>query len=340
MSGNKNANESKGCCLPIQTDTFRVHGSKGRTGTTGPVATVVITTKNRRDDLRNALRSVMVQSCSVEALVIDDGSTDGTADLVRNEFPTVRLVQSEISRGYIVQRNVAAKLATTPFLFSIDDDATFSTPDVVAQTLAEFDSDRIGAVAIPYIEPKRGNRTMQMAPSRGDVWVVDTFVGTAHAVRRDLFLKLGGYRENLVHQGEESDFCIRMLNAGWVVRTGTADMICHFESPKRDFRRMDFHGPRNSVLFAWQNVPGSFLPVHFAVTTVRCLIHTYRPDRMAIRLRGILDGYRACCYAERQPVSASIYRLSRRLKKAGPLRLSDIESMLGNFERGPVDVSQ
>jgi hypothetical protein len=98
-------------------------------------------------------------------------------------------------------------------IFSLDDDAVFSSPFVVEQTLRDFSHPQIGAVAIPYIEPHKANKEMQRAPSRDDVWITASYIGTAHAVRRDVFLALGGYREHLVHQGEEGDFCLRMLAA-------------------------------------------------------------------------------------------------------------------------------
>lgn len=297
-------------------------------------ATVVITTKNRKDELRGALTSAFVQSAQPEVIVIDDGSTDGTSEMVRREFPLAVLHRSNLSRGLVIQRNAAAQIATGDILFSIDDDAEFSTAGVVAQTLHEFDSPRIGAVAIPYIEPQNGNRMMQHAPTQDDIWVADRFVGTAHAVRRDVFLELGGYREHLIHQGEESDFCIRMLDAGWVVRVGTANLIIHHESPKRDFRRMDFYGTRNSVLFAWQNVPIRSLPIHLLATTIRCLSYSsFKIDRLRVRASGLLDGYWRFCKSYRQPVSDTTYRLFRRLRKSGPLPLSEIEILLHPIDR-------
>ena len=162
-------------------------------------ASVLITTKNRKEELRRALRSAFAQTVQPEVLVLDDGSTDGTAEMVRTEFPKTVLHSFAESKGYIVRRNEGARLATGDGIFSIDDDAEFSTPQVVGQTLMEFDDARIGAVAIPYIEPHKANRLMQKSPDSKTVWITDQFIGTAHAVRRDVFLKLGGYREALVH---------------------------------------------------------------------------------------------------------------------------------------------
>jgi glycosyltransferase involved in cell wall biosynthesis len=295
-----------------------------------PAASLVITSKNRKEELRAALRSVLCQTVQPEVIVIDDGSTDGTPDMVRAEFPEATLHRFDQSRGLIVRRNNGALLAQGKVIFSIDDDAAFSTPRVLEQTLAEFDSPRIGAVAMPYIEPQKGNRVLQRAPSRDGLWVTDTFIGTAHALRRDLFLKLGGYREHFIHQGEEPDYCIRMLSAGYLVRLGRADVIYHYESPSRDFRRMDFFGRRNDLLFAWHNVPSPYLPLHLCGTTINGIISAARAGRFARMFKGVITGYGECVrhWHDRRPVPTHIYRLSRKLKKAGPLLLGDIEPLL------------
>ncbi len=293
-------------------------------------ATVVITTKNRKDELLVAVKSAVDQSSKPEVLVIDDGSTDGTSDLVRREFPQVRLDRVEQSLGLIVQRNRAAGLATGELLVSIDDDAAFSTPNVVEQTMADFDHPRVGAVAIPFINVNKENVLRQRGSSGQTVVCGDDYIGTAHAVRRDLFLKLGGYRGYLLHQGEERDFCIRMLDAGYVVRFGRSDPIHHFESPRRDFRRMDLYGRRNDILYAWYNVPFPDVVAHVIGSTVLGVKFGFKIGRPARMIHGLLNGYGAVLHEmfNRHPVSRRTYRLSRRLKSSGPLPLAEVEPFL------------
>jgi glycosyltransferase involved in cell wall biosynthesis len=279
------------------------------------MASLVITTKNRKDDLRVALRSASGQTSDPEIIVIDDGSSDGTSEMVRAEFPEVRLYSNPDSKGYIVRRNEGANLASGEIIFSIDDDAEFSSHHVMEHILSEFSDSSIGAIAIPYIEPHKDDRLLQKAPDENGCWITDRFIGTSHALRRDLFLKLGGYRESLIHQGEEGDLCIRMLDYGFFVRLGCSDPIIHHESPKRSYHRMDYYGCRNSILFLWQNAPWRLLPLFMLGTTLNCLKWTLDPMRLWTRMKGLLAGYCNCFTASRAPVSEKTFREWRYLGK-------------------------
>jgi glycosyltransferase involved in cell wall biosynthesis len=292
-------------------------------------ASVVIVSKDRKDQLRLAISSAISQTEPVEVLVVDDGSTDGTEEMVRSEFPGVWFTRSITSLGYITQRNRAARLCSGEVIFSIDDDAEFSSPHIVAQTLDAFSHPRVGAIAIPYTEPHKSGEIVQLARDSERIWITDSFRGTAYALRRDLFLSLGGYREHFVHQGEEMDFCIRLLDAGFVVRLGFGDLIHHYEHPKRDWSRVDYYGRRNDILFAMENVPMPYLPMHLMATTVNGMMYSVRCGRPSAMFKGMLAGYAAFFSSRRcTPVSRNTYYLHRLLRKQGPKPLSDIESNL------------
>lgn len=291
-------------------------------------ATIVITTKNRCDDLRTALASCVIQTAKPEVLVIDDGSTDGTSQMIAAEFPTVRVQRCEQSRGLIVRRNEGARLARGEVVFSLDDDAAFSSDRVVGDTLRDFDDPAIAAVAIPFADVNQSPVVKQRGPNDQETWLTNEFIGTAHAVRRDVFLQLEGYREYLFHQGEEGDFCIRALDAGYLVRLGRSEPIWHYESPRRSRPRMEIYGQRNLMLFAWHNVPLANLPVHLSGTVVNGLLWGARRRQLLNRLYGTVRGAGAIVHewSRRRAVSQSTYRLYRRLKKRGPLARSAVES--------------
>jgi glycosyltransferase involved in cell wall biosynthesis len=296
----------------------------------GPAASIVISTRNRKDELRRAVESALTQQPRVEIIVLDDGSTDGTAEMIASDFPEVILHRTEVSTGYIVQRNRGARLATAPIVISMDDDAVFASSDTVRQTIEDFDDPRVGAVAIPFIDVGRSESVRQQSPNKEGIFARNNFRGTAGAVRRDIFLKLGGYREYFLHQGEEDEFCIRLLQAGYITRPGRADPLLHFESPKRDRNRIYLHQARNNLLFAWYNVPALWLLPHLLATAVNCLRAGIAAGYGGASLRGCWRGLVGIWHErdQRSAVSPATYHLLRRLKKSGPLRLGEIQQGL------------
>jgi glycosyltransferase involved in cell wall biosynthesis len=300
-------------------------------------ATIVITTKDRRDDLREALSGCLAQTADVDVLVIDDGSSDGTAQMVAREFPTVRLHRSDVSRGLIVQRTTAATLTSASVIVSIDDDARLVSPNTIEQTLEDFDDPRIGAVAIPYVDVRRSDAARQRAPDRARTWVTDTYIGTAHALRRDVFLSLGGYRASFLHMVEEPEFCTRMLAAGFVVRLGTADELHHLEtSQERVFAKNVRLGVRNQLLDAWYNTPTTYLPGRLARVLARSALDSLRWRHPGAAAAGTWQALRQAVAErdERSPVTADVWRLLVDLRRRGPLPIEAVEQRLPPVRRG------
>jgi glycosyltransferase involved in cell wall biosynthesis len=293
-------------------------------------ATVVITTKNRKEDLARALESCRRQTIPLEVLVIDDGSDDGTSEMIKRQFPEVIVHRSEVSRGYIVQRNAAPRLTKNEIIFSIDDDAEFSTPQIAETVLNEFFDPRIAAVAIPFIDVRYSSKIIQMAPDGKDIWLTNEYIGTAHAIRKSAFFEAGGYREALFHQGEEGDLCVRLLDKGYFVRLGSSDPIHHYESPKRSHERINVFGQRNLILFAWHNVPLPHLMFHLPMTIFHGLRWGIRKGWFMYRVRGTILGLKAIIgeLGSRSPVSRVTYRTYRTLKKRGPMRLAYVTTLI------------
>jgi len=291
-----------------------------------PAATIVITTRNRQELLAKCLRAALQQSALCRIIVVDDASEDGTTEMLRDEFPTVHHLRSNLPIGPCAQRNRGVGLAETEIVFLIDDDTELVSPATVEQTLNEFNHPLVSAVAIPFVNVLQDQAVHTSAPDREQVYVGYAFVAAAHAVKRAEFLAVGGYREPLFYMGEESDFCLRLLAAGRVTRWGAADKVHHFQPPGRISWAADYYGRRNDVLFSWQNVPFPEVLVRLPATLLNGLLHGLRTKRIRVTMQGQTAGLRYCMTNPRirSAVPRWAYRLFRRLRKLSPIELADL----------------
>jgi glycosyltransferase involved in cell wall biosynthesis len=310
----------------------------GSVASTGSIA-VIIPVHNRIQLLSKVLDSVLAQTAPGEIFVMDDASSDGTGEMIRQNYPNVRYYREEKSKGPTFQRNKAAAMTRATILCTIDDDCLLQSKHTFEQTLAAFDHPRIGAVTMPFINTLQNGPLMSAAPDSSQIWTSNEYWGGMVAIRRDVYLGVGGYRPYMFIQTEESDMSIRMLQAGYVVRWGSADPIHHLESPLRDNPRRHRQGPRNNILYAYYNIPSRYLPGHLILTSALCLKFGFKIGHPVLAAQGLLQGYRGILHEwhERAPVSPAIYRLTRKYKREGPLPLSAVEPLLPPIKNFPSD---
>lgn len=287
-----------------------------------PEVAVVITSRNRRDDTLRAVGSCFAQvGVRIEVLVYDDASDDDTAAIVQREYPAARVWRNDQRTGYIVLRNRGFRDARAPLVISIDDDAYFTASDIARAVVDAFADASIGAVAIPYFEPFRQVPGQQAGGGERlrPGMELRSYVGCAHALRRDLALRLGCYREFFIHQGEERDLCIRAREAGWRIVYLDCAPIVHTVSPARDVDRMLFFGVRNTFLFDVLNVPFPFLPIELAKHFAGLLTYRFFSTPLRVKLRGMADALRTALRhrRERGPVSIATFRRYKSLPTHG-----------------------
>ncbi len=227
----------------------------------GARLTIGITTCNRPEALQRCLRSLaVVAHLSPEVLVFDDASATPVSDQIGAwDLPVpVRVLRDDSAPAYIVGRNRMVREASASAVFLMDDDAAFLGAEALEAALRVLDADReIGAVAFAQCELGGARWDEGMQPSRSRaVCYVASFIGFAHLLRREVFMAVGGYRDSFVFYGEEKEFCLRLIDAGYrTVYLPDALVIHQPDQAGRSRQRYLRYVTRNDCLTALYNEP-------------------------------------------------------------------------------------
>lgn len=178
---------------------------------------IIILNYNRREDILYTLKNIKSKNTGgsdFEVILIDQDSTDGSQDAIKKEFPDVTLYCSAKNLGVAGGRNKGAELAQGEILVFIDDDAHFNTVNAIEKIDYLFKQDeKIGIIGFRVLNSDGGvrdwvynslNKKNSMKP-----FYTQQFVGCGHAIRANLFQKVGGYSEELFFWGEEIEFCLK-----------------------------------------------------------------------------------------------------------------------------------
>jgi glycosyltransferase involved in cell wall biosynthesis len=184
---------------------------------------VVIPTRNRSGCLGLALRSALGQrDVELELLVVDDGSTDDTSEVVANlGEPRIRLIQREDSGGVSVARNQGAAEATGEWLAFLDDDDVWAPDKLARQRAASLAVGRTW-VYTGWVVVDETLHVMGGEPPPPPDSVVKLLYrrnaiptgGSNVIVRRDAFDQSGGFDPHLTN-GEDWELWIRLSEQGF-----------------------------------------------------------------------------------------------------------------------------
>jgi GT2 family glycosyltransferase len=221
---------------------------------------VIIVSWNTQDILRNCLRSIYEQGgdIAVEVIVIDNASTDGSAEMVRKDFPQVILIENSENRGFAAANNQGIAIAKGRYVLLLNPD-TVILDHAINKTLYFADAHPESAVVgCRVLNP---DRTLQptcfMFPSilnmllsstylyklfpknrffgrermtwwsRNDIREVDVVTGCFMLVQREAIEQVGLLDERYFIYGEETDWCYRFKHADWKVMFTPCANIIH-----------------------------------------------------------------------------------------------------------------
>lgn len=178
---------------------------------------ILITTKNRLTDLVFTLEKIkyLLKKDNVECVVFDDGSTDGTYDYVKENFPEVQLRSNAVSKGYIFCRNKMLNETKADYAISLDDDAHFVTENPLGFIHAHFEENtNCGLLALRIFW---GLEEPVSILNYEKSHQVQGFVGCAHVWRMKAWQDIPHYPEWFVFYGEEDFASCQLFKKNWTV---------------------------------------------------------------------------------------------------------------------------
>ena len=213
-----------------------------------PKVSIIILNWNGLEDTVECLESLKdIDYPNYEIIVVDNGSTDGSCDFLKANFPYVRLIENNENLGFAEGNNCGIRQASGKYVLLLNNDVVvdrYFLKELVNVAESDPAIGAVGAVAYYYDDPQRIWQAAGMISwNRGririvgrnevdegqfnEVTEVDYVPGCSMLVRRELFERVGYLDPKYFVYYDETDWCIRAQRAGYRVLYAPRAKVWH-----------------------------------------------------------------------------------------------------------------
>lgn len=229
---------------------------------TQPVLSICIVSNQVRDLLKDCLDSIAQDppAFSYEIIVVDNGSKDGTIEMLREDYPMVRWLQNPKDLGYTLPMNQALKMSSGDFLMQLNPD-TLIKPGAFDCLINFMQAHSEAGICTPKVLNRDGTLQKQCRRSAARPWdtltyftglsrrfpksrrfagylmtyldenevnEVEAVSGSCMLIRRAVIDQIGYLDEAFFAYQEDTDFCFRTREAGWKIYYVPQAEIIHY----------------------------------------------------------------------------------------------------------------
>jgi GT2 family glycosyltransferase/2-phospho-L-lactate transferase/gluconeogenesis factor (CofD/UPF0052 family) len=294
---------------------------QARTAAELPLVSIVMLAWNRKEEVEIGLRELRKLTYpNIELIVVDNGSTDGTAEFLYEQFPEVNVVRLHTNTG-MTGYNVGFATARGKYVVMLDDDSHLA-PDAVETMVKLWEAaadENIGVMAFRVMNPHLGSLVTHLWEERlldappGREREITSFAACGAAVRRDVLDRVGYFDDDFFIYATEDDLAIRIWAAGYKIVYEPRCLSYHRESRKQRSWKRYGRGFRNAAWFNLKHLPWRFLPVVFVRNLVWLTLRGIRFRSFAYFFYGLVgyfQGYLQAptALAKRRVVQADVAR--------------------------------
>ncbi|NWG29109.1 MAG: glycosyltransferase [Ignavibacteriaceae bacterium] len=230
---------------------------------------IIIVNYNVKEFLQNLLHSIEKASLNIskEIIIIDNASDDGSVDVIKEKFPSVKLIENKFNAGFGRANNQGLAIAKGKYILFINPDCIVSEDTFDKMLLFFNEKPECGLAGCKILN---SDGTLQLACRRSfpgpwtsftkvtglsnlfpeskifarynltyldenKTYEVDAVSGSFMMMRKEVYEKIGGFDEQFFMYGEDLDLCYRVQKAGYKVYYVHSTQIIHYkgESTKR-----------------------------------------------------------------------------------------------------------
>ena len=243
-----------------------------------PAISVIMVTYNGSQYLEQGLESVLAESGpGCELVVVDNGSTDGSAAFIASNYPQVKLICNDQNTGFAAACNQGAAQSGGEVLVFLNQDtrveqgwldglvAGLSANERVALTtgkvllMSQPERIHLCGQEVHYTGLVFGRGYLLPATSMSQVCSIDAVSGAYFAIRREVWESLGGFDETFHMYYEETDLCWRAHMAGYSCRYEPDSIVHHDYRPGTNNPARLYYSMRNRSMLTLKNWRGGTL---------------------------------------------------------------------------------
>ena len=276
------------------------------------LVSIVIVNWNGLKYLHECLSSLLNQTYRpIEIILVDNASTDGSVDFVREHIPSVRIFQNSKNLGFAEASNIGIMKSKGELIALFNQDA-IANKDWLANLVEVIESsEEIAAVAgkVYYWGDKYGKNAVFCTWSKIDPYTaspynftgnepqaaVDYLSGCAMLVKKEIINEIGLFDTGYFLYFDETDWCARMIRAGYKLIYVPNAIVRHVVSGSLENSQIKAeYMIRNGIRFALKNFDLKYIPIFllsFSVETVFIFLRNIRESDLCetkLRINGFI----------------------------------------------------